>query len=87
MAIMAVWGGVATVSFSRIAGYLFSHGLADPRALHPDIRSVYQTYITHRRKVDGRIGVVFWIHSVSAGLFICTGVVYTVIRFVIPLVR
>ncbi len=75
---------IAAGSFSIIARYLFDRGLADRSTLKPNIIDLYQTYIAHTRKQTGRIGVAFWIHSVSAGIFISTGVCYTIGRFILP---
>jgi len=84
VAIMGALAVLAAFTFSRIAGHLFAHGLADPHAVNPDIKSIYRTYIAHRRQTEGRIGLVFWVHGVSTGLFIVTGVAYTTLRFIIP---
>jgi hypothetical protein len=75
---------VAAVSFSRIAGYLFDRGLADRHDRTPDIRIFYRTYIAHTKEKSGRIGGAFWVHCVSAGIFIATGVVYALGRFILP---
>lgn len=83
---MAAAAAVAAIAFARIVRYLFDHRLADPNAATPDIRAFYRTYMAHTRKTDGRIGLALWIHGIFAGLFIVTGVVYTIIRFVLPLV-
>jgi hypothetical protein len=84
MAIMCALAVLAAITFSRITGTLFAHGLADPHVADPNIKRLYMAYIRHRRQTDGRIGALFWIHGVSAGLFIVTGVVYSVFRFIIP---
>jgi hypothetical protein len=75
---------IAAGSFSVIARYLFDHGLADRNTLAPNIIDLYKTYIAHTKKKTGRIGVAFWVHSVSAGVFISTGVFYTIGRFILP---
>lgn len=75
---------IAAGSFSIIAKYLFDRGLAVRDARAPNILVFYKTYMTHTKKKTGRIGGAFWVHSVSAGLFIATGVVYTIARFVLP---
>ena len=75
---------VAAGSFSVIAKYLFDRGLADRNERAPDIRIYYRTYLTATRKESGRVGVVFWMHCVAAGIFICTGVGYTIFRFILP---
>ena len=82
--VMGVAVAIAAGSFSIIARYLFDRGLADRNALAPNIIDLYKTYIAHTRKMTGRIGVAFWIHSVSAGIFISTGVFYTIGRFILP---
>ncbi len=75
---------VAAASFSIIARYLFDGGLADRNEKAPDIRVLYKTYMAHTKKKTGRIGGAFWVHSVSAGIFISIGVAYTIYRFVLP---
>ena len=75
---------VAAGSFSVIARYLFDRGLADRNAKAPNILDLYKTYMAQTRKQNGRIGTAFWVHSGSAGLFILTGVVYTIVRFILP---
>ena len=75
---------IAAGSFSIIARYLFNRGLADRNVRAPNIVGLYKTYIAHSKKETGRIGGAFWVHSVSAGTFIITGVVYTIGRFILP---
>ena len=75
---------IAAASFSIIARYLFDRGLANRNTLAPNIIDLYKTYVAHTKKQTGRIGVAFWVHSVSAGIFISTGVCYTIGRFVLP---
>lgn len=75
---------VSAGSFSVIAGYLFNRGLADRNVRAPDIKALYRLYIMHTRKQTGRIGIAIWIHFVSAGVFVLTGTVYTIVRFVLP---
>ncbi len=82
--VMGVAVVIAAGSFSVIARYLFDRGLADRNKLAPNIIDLYKTYIAHTKKKTGRIGAAFWIHSVSAGIFISTGVFYTVGRFILP---
>ena len=41
-------------------------------------------YASAEDRLTGRIGGAFWVHSASAGIFIFTGVVYTIVRFVLP---
>lgn len=84
LGIMGIAAVIAAGSFSIIARYLFDRGLADRDTLAPNIMAVYKTYIAHTQKTAGRIGVPFWIHSVSAGIFISTGVAYTIGRFILP---
>ena len=81
---MGVAAIIAAGSFSIIARYLFDHGLADRNALAPNIMDLYRAYMAHTKKKNGRIGGVFWVHSVSAGIFIATGVLYTIGRFILP---
>jgi len=83
---MGVAAVIAAGSFSIIARYLFDHGLADRNALRPNIMELYKTYIAHTKQKTGRIGAPFWVHSISAGIFISTGVFYTIGRFILPLV-
>ncbi len=82
--LMGVSAIIAAGAFSVIAGYLFDRGLADRNAKMPDIRVFYKTYMAQTRRETGRIGTAFWVHSVSAGIFILTGVVYTIARFILP---
>ena len=83
--LMGVAALMAAGSFrSVIARYLFDRGLADRNAKAPNILVFYKTYMTQTRKQTGRIGTPFWVHSVSAGIFILTGVVYTIFRFILP---
>ena len=76
----------AAISFSIIARYLFDHGLADRNAQSVDIRRLYSAYLADTRRRTGRIGGVFWVHCIAAGLFISIGVIYTIFRFLLPLV-
>ena len=82
--VMGVAAAIAAGSFSVIAGYLFERGLADRNAPVPNILGLYKTYMRHTKAKTGRIGGAFWIHSGSMGIFISTGVVYTIVRFVLP---
>lgn len=82
--VMGVAVVIAAASFSIIARYLFDRGLADRNTLAPNIIGLYKTYIAHTKKKTGRIGFAFWVHSVSAGIFISTGVFYTIGRFILP---
>jgi hypothetical protein len=82
--VMGVAAAIAAGSFSVIAGYLFDRGLADRNATVPDILGLYKTYMRHTKAKTGRIGGAFWVHSASASIFIFTGVVYTIVRFVLP---
>ncbi|WP_155318057.1 hypothetical protein [Desulfosarcina alkanivorans] len=81
---MAVAAVIAAGSFSVIASYLFDRGLADRNAKAPNIMVWYKTYMAQTRRQTGRIGTPFWLHSVSTGIFILTGVVYTIVRFMMP---
>jgi hypothetical protein len=82
--LMGMAAAIAVISFSTIARHLFDHGLADRHAQAPDIRIFYKTYIAHTKNKTGRIGGVFWVHIVSAGVFIFAGVAYTIYRFILP---
>jgi hypothetical protein len=82
--VMGIAAVTAAGSFSIIARYLFDRGLADQNAPAPNIMGLYRTYMAHTKKETGRIGGAFWVHSVSAGIFILTGVVYTAGRFILP---
>jgi len=75
---------IAAVSFSIIVRYLFERGLADRNMRTPDLREIYRNYMNHTRKENGRIGPALWIHGGSAAIFIFTGVVYTIFRFILP---
>ena len=75
---------IAAGAFAVIAAYLFDRGLADRNAKMPDLRVFYKTYMAHTRQQTGRIGTAFWVHSISAGIFILTGVIYTIARFILP---
>ena len=75
---------IAVVSFAAITSYLFDRGLADRNERSPDIRIYYQTYLATTKKESGRIGTAFWIHCIAAGIFVCTGVGYTIFRFILP---
>jgi hypothetical protein len=82
--VMGLAAAIAAGSFSAIARYLFDHGLADRNAKAPNMLVWYKTYMAQTRKQTGRIGTPFWIHSGSAGIFILTGVMYTIVRFILP---
>ena len=82
---MGVLAVLAVGSFSIIARYLFDRGVVDRDRPTPDVRHFYKKYIEHTRADSGRIGIAFWIHSVSAAIFILTGVIYTLFRFAFPL--
>ena len=82
--LMAVAAIVSAGTFAAIAKYLFERGLADQNQAAPNLIDFYKTYLAHTRKTTGRIGGVFWIHSISAGLFIAIGVVYSIVRFILP---
>lgn len=82
---MAVSAIVAAVAFAAITRYLFDRGLADRHAAAPDILAMYKTYAAHTRKTGGGVGLPLWIHAFAAGLFVATGVGYTIVRFVLPL--
>jgi hypothetical protein len=84
LVIMGAAAVIAAGSFSIIARYLFDRSLADRNALAPNILGIYKTYIEHTKKKTGKIGGAFWVHSVSAGIFISTGVAYTIGRFILP---
>ena len=75
---------ISAGSFAAIVTYLFDRGLADRNERSPDIRMYYRSYLSATKKETGRIGTAFWIHCVSAGVFICTGVGYTIFQFLLP---
>lgn len=81
---MAGAAAAAAGTFAAIAKHLFDRGLADRNQATPNIIEFYKTYMAHTRKTTGRIGGVFWIHSICAGLFIAIGVVYSIARFILP---
>ncbi len=74
----------AAISFAIIVRHLFDHGLADRNAQAPDIRKFYSAYLADTRHRTGRIGGIFWVHSISAALFITIGMGYTIYRFILP---
>ncbi len=82
--VMAGAAAAAAASFATIAKYLFDRKLADRHQSSPDIRLLYRTYMAQTRKESGRIGSALWIHGLCAGIFILTGMVYTIVRFVLP---
>lgn len=82
--VMAVAAATAAGSFCIIAGYLFDRDLADRSARATDILGYYKTYMRHTQKKTGRIGGALWVHGGSAGIFISTGVIYTIFRFILP---
>jgi hypothetical protein len=84
LALMAVAAMASAGTFAAIAKYLFDRGLADQNQAAPNIIEFYKTYLAHTRKTTGRVGGVFWVHSISVGLFIATGVVYSIVRFILP---
>jgi len=84
LALMAVAAIIAAGAFAAIAKDLFDRGLADQKNPAPNIIEFYKTYIASTRKATGRIGGVFWVHSVFTGLFIAIGVIYSVVRFILP---
>jgi hypothetical protein len=82
--VMGVAAVIAAGSFSVIANYLFDRGLADRNHASADIRRFYKIYITQTKQASGRIGSAFWVHGVSVAIFILTGVIYTVVRMIVP---
>ena len=84
IALMVIAAVVSAGSFSSIVRCLFDHGLADPNDRKPDIRAYYRQYIAHTKKQIGRTGNAFWVHAVSAGVFVLAGVAYTIFRFILP---
>jgi hypothetical protein len=82
--VMGVAAIVAAGSFSFILQYLFAKGLADRNALVPNLMVIYRIYITNTKRDTGHIGGAFWAHCVFAGIFVATGVVYTLSRFILP---
>ena len=85
LASMAVAAVVAAGAFASIVNYLFERRLADRNNPAPNIVEFYKTYMAHTRKATGRIGTAFWVHCVFAGLFIAIGVIYTIVRLILPL--
>ena len=81
---MGVAAALAAGTFAWIGRYLFDHGLADPNDRSPDIRRLYRAFIRHTRHTTGRVGIALWIHGAAAGLFIATGVAYTLVRWIMP---
>ena len=73
---------VAAGSFAVIANYLFDHGLADRRDPVPNIIDLYQKYRDHTRAASGRTAPMLWVHLSAAGMFILTGVVYMIFKFI-----
>jgi hypothetical protein len=84
LAVMAAAAVLAASTFAWIGRYLFDHGLADPNDRSPDIRRLYRAYIRHTRHTTGRVGIALWVHGAAAGLFIATGVAYTLLRWIVP---
>ena len=82
--VMGLAAVAAAGSFSAIARYLFDRKLADRHDCSPDIRLLYRTYMSQTKHESGRIGRALWIHGLGAGIFILTGTVYTIVRFVLP---
>lgn len=82
--LMGLAAVISAGSFSAIMRTLFDRGLANPRDRKPDILGYYKTYVAHTRRQIGRIGGTFWVHTVSAAVFILIGVCYTIYRFIIP---
>jgi hypothetical protein len=82
--VLGVAAVIAAGSFTIIARYLFDRGLADRSALAPNIIDFYKIYIAHTKHKTGRIGGAFWVHSASTGVFIATGVIYTIGRLILP---
>jgi len=71
---------VATFSFARIEKYLTHHDLINPQAAYPNVIDYYKKYRQHTRKATGRTDRWLWIHFCTAGVFIGTGVLYTIFR-------
>lgn len=84
LTLMAGTAVVAVVAFASIAKYLFDRDLANRSNPAPNLVDFYKTYVAHTRRTTGRIGMAFWIHCVFAGLFITIGVIYTIIRLILP---
>ena len=78
---MAVAAAAAAVSFGLIANYLFEHRLADRNDPFPNLLDFYRQYRRHTREKTGRSHPLLWIHLGAVGLFVVTGVAYTVARF------
>lgn len=82
---IALLGGAALVaagSFSAIANYLFDHELADRRDPVPNIIALYKKYRDHTRAASGRVAPLLWVHITAVGVFIVTGMVYVILKFI-----
>ena len=73
---------VSAVSFGMIANYLFDHGLADRNDAFPNLITLYRKYKQHTKAKTGQVNPLLWIHAAAAGVFILTGVAYTLARFI-----
>lgn len=70
----------AVISFASIEKYLIDRNLMSRDRAAPDLRKIYRAYIESTRHSEGRVGTGLWVHGVFAGLFILTGVIYSIIR-------
>ena len=73
---------VSALSFGMIANYLFDHRLADRNDPFPNILDLYRKYKAHTKETTGQVNPLYWIHTVSVGVFIALGVGYTLMRFI-----
>jgi hypothetical protein len=85
LVLMGIAALVSAVSFATIVRTLYDKGLADPKDSRPDIPAFYKTYMAHTKKQTGRFGKTFWVHVVSAGVFILVGAGYTIYRWLLPI--
>ncbi len=82
LALLGASALAAVGSFAVIANYLFDHGLADRRDPVPNLITLYKKYRDHTRAASGRAAPMLWVHLASAGVFILTGTVYVVLKFI-----
>lgn len=78
---MAATAIAAAVSFGMIANTLFEHRLADRNDPRPNLLKLYREYRRHTREQAGRVNPLLWVHFAAVGLFVFTGVAYTLARF------
>lgn len=78
---MAAAAIAAAVSFGLIANTLFEHRLADRNDTRPNLLALYREYRRHTLEQTGRVNPLLWVHLAAVGLFVSTGVAYTLARF------